>query len=242
MSATRQLTASLNITDPDFTQANLGSRGQCTTASFALAAGATCNLSVNFEPLTGGSLSGDATLTDNALNNSPNSQLFSAQRHGHTRVGRQFPHCGGNGLRHRLRDIRRLIDQLQPCQWKHDGVCVAAYSGGTVTLTANPATGSAFSGWGGACAGSSLTCTVNMSASQNVTASFGPGGFGNVNVCTGGNPSGCPGSSQTVTFNFTASTTVNSVQAVTQGASGLDFRIAATPAAARPSLPANPAR
>src|SRR5436189_234356 len=44
-------------------------------------------------------------------------------------------------------------------------------SGTSVTLTAAPASGSVFSGWGGACAGTG-GCTVAMSAAKSVTATF----------------------------------------------------------------------
>ncbi len=50
--------------------------------------------------------------------------------------------------------------------------CVASYdTGASVTLTATPAIGSIFSGWGGACSGTG-PCTVTMSAARNVTAYF----------------------------------------------------------------------
>jgi len=44
----------------------------------------------------------------------------------------------------------------------------------SVTLDASPASGSTFTGWGGACAGSgtAATCTIIMDASKNVTAVF----------------------------------------------------------------------
>jgi hypothetical protein len=51
--------------------------------------------------------------------------------------------------------------------------CSATYPGGTlVTLTETPTGGSTFGGWGGACSGTSVTCTVTMNSAQNVTASF----------------------------------------------------------------------
>ncbi len=50
--------------------------------------------------------------------------------------------------------------------------CFANYNSGTVvTLTATPAGGSIFTGWGGACSGT-LTCSVTMNAAQTVTATF----------------------------------------------------------------------
>ncbi|MFZ9668523.1 MAG: InlB B-repeat-containing protein [Solirubrobacterales bacterium] len=42
----------------------------------------------------------------------------------------------------------------------------------SVTLTADPAAGSTFAGWGGDCSGSSTTCTVTILGDRNVTATF----------------------------------------------------------------------
>ncbi|MBK8011310.1 MAG: DUF4214 domain-containing protein [Deltaproteobacteria bacterium] len=51
--------------------------------------------------------------------------------------------------------------------------CSNSYSASTnVTLTASPSAGWIFSGWSGACSGSSATCTVTMSSARTVTASF----------------------------------------------------------------------
>jgi Divergent InlB B-repeat domain len=50
--------------------------------------------------------------------------------------------------------------------------CSQQYNAGTtVTLYASPASGSIFNGWGGACIGTG-SCTVSMSSSKSVTASF----------------------------------------------------------------------
>ncbi|MBI3774846.1 MAG: InlB B-repeat-containing protein [Gammaproteobacteria bacterium] len=50
--------------------------------------------------------------------------------------------------------------------------CSASYVSGTsVTLIATPATGYAFTGWGGACSGTG-SCAVAMNSAQNVAASF----------------------------------------------------------------------
>lgn len=60
--------------------------------------------------------------------------------------------------------------------------CSASYPSGTaVTLSAAPASGSIFSGWGGACSGTATTCVVSMSAARAVSATFNlsivPSGF-----------------------------------------------------------------
>ncbi len=51
--------------------------------------------------------------------------------------------------------------------------------GSTVGLTATPAAGAKFGGWGGACGGKLPTCTVAMDAAKRVTAQF-TGGSGRV--------------------------------------------------------------
>jgi uncharacterized repeat protein (TIGR02543 family) len=51
--------------------------------------------------------------------------------------------------------------------------CSEVYVHGTsVTLAAAPGSGSAFASWGGACAGQGNPCTVSMTASHSVTATF----------------------------------------------------------------------
>lgn len=45
-------------------------------------------------------------------------------------------------------------------------------AGDTVTLTANPVSNAVFTGWSGACTGTSMTCDVAMDMAKNVSASF----------------------------------------------------------------------
>src|SRR5436190_1603714 len=53
------------------------------------------------------------------------------------------------------------------------GTCTATYNSGTsVTLTATPDAGSIFTGWTGCDTVLDTTCTVSMSASRSVTATF----------------------------------------------------------------------
>jgi uncharacterized repeat protein (TIGR02543 family) len=49
---------------------------------------------------------------------------------------------------------------------------VNATTGSSVTLTATPATGSTFDGWGGACSGTATTCSVTMDSAKAVSAGF----------------------------------------------------------------------
>lgn len=53
--------------------------------------------------------------------------------------------------------------------------CRETYAlGQSITLTATPAPGSGFMGWGGACTGTARTCTLAMTGARNVTARFVP--------------------------------------------------------------------
>jgi uncharacterized repeat protein (TIGR02543 family) len=64
--------------------------------------------------------------------------------------------------------------------------CSATFSSGTtVTLTATPAGGAIFGGWGGSCSGTGPTCSVSMTAARSVSATFraaGPPGTLTINV------------------------------------------------------------
>jgi phospholipase C len=60
--------------------------------------------------------------------------------------------------------------------------CSASFNAGTqVTLTATPATNSFFVGWAGACSGNNSTCTLTLSASQQVSATFNTSGIAVLN-------------------------------------------------------------
>lgn len=71
--------------------------------------------------------------------------------------------------------------------------CGANYTSGTsVTLTESPSSGYTFSSWGGSCSGSGTTCTVSMTGTKSVSATFTSTGGGTpttytVNVTSAGN-------------------------------------------------------
>lgn len=72
--------------------------------------------------------------------------------------------------------------------------CSESYPNGSrITLTAVPASGAVFLGWGGACAGTATTCNVLLDENRAVSASFGArridnGGTGAFSAVSLGNP------------------------------------------------------
>ncbi|HYD41729.1 MAG TPA: lytic polysaccharide monooxygenase [Anaeromyxobacter sp.] len=63
--------------------------------------------------------------------------------------------------------------------------CSATFNSGvSVTLTATAASGSTFSGWSGACTGTSATCVTTMTAARSVGAAFGGGSTGGTTPCS----------------------------------------------------------
>jgi hypothetical protein len=85
------------------------------------------------------------------------------------------------------------------------GTCSATVNPGqSVTLTATPAGGFIFLGWGGACGGTRTTCTLTMNGDKTVSASFGAPPRLTVTPPSNGTVSGgginCPGTC-TATFN-----------------------------------------
>ena len=117
--------------------------------------------------------------------------------------------------------------------------CTASFNSGTsVTLSATPASGWAFAGWGGGCSGTA-PCTILMSAAQSVTATFKQIFTLTINV--GGKPgsgtvTGTPGaincSGPTCSANFIAGTVVKLTAAAQPGHKFTGWR---TPAACGPS-------
>jgi uncharacterized repeat protein (TIGR02543 family) len=94
-----------------------------------------------------------------------------------------------------------------------------------VLLTATPGAGAGFTGWGGACAGTSVTCTVTMSADRSVTADFS-GGSGTtvplaVTVTGSGRVTGagidCGGGASTCSVNVDTGTSVTLTAAPAAG-------------------------
>ncbi|MDX6683500.1 MAG: hypothetical protein QOG94_3539 [Solirubrobacteraceae bacterium] len=74
----------------------------------------------------------------------------------------------------------------QPAGIDCGATCSASLpAGASVTLTAAPASGSTFAGWGGACTTTATTCVVSVNANVAVTASFAAPATGNLV----GNPS-----------------------------------------------------
>lgn len=66
-----------------------------------------------------------------------------------------------------------LVANIVPSATGQVAPAGGVYSAGTsVTLTATPDTGYAFSGWNGACSGTATTCTVVMDANKTVSANF----------------------------------------------------------------------
>jgi len=90
------------------------------------------------------------------------------------------------------------------------GTCSALFAqNASVVLTASPSTGSVFTGWSGACSGSTTTCTVALSAAKTVTATFGPATVASSGTCA--NTAGTSTALATIVSNASDAYTTNTV-------------------------------
>jgi hypothetical protein len=129
-----------------------GCRGQ------TIAAGGACMVSVQFAPATRGPKS--ATLDING------GQLFATlTATGEDTVPLTVTKSGAGGG-------TVSGDQITCGPICTEPVTRSSSSNPTITLTAVPDSNSVFSGWSGACSGTSSTCTVTMSGAQTVNAQF----------------------------------------------------------------------
>ena len=198
----------------------------CTSVNgISLTPAATCFLGIYAQPQTAGVVNGTVAVSDNSLNATSATQAIALQVTGASAginpTLTVSPIGTGTGT---------VTDNLSAisCNGSNgslSGTCIASYQNGTlITLTANPAPGSVFLGWGGACTGFASTCQVSLIGTANVTASFVQQNYGSINVCQPGQTTPAPCSeSNAVTINVPTTTTIGAVQVVTQGATGLDF-------------------
>ena len=178
------------VTDPDFSLAGSGP-ANC-SSTFSLNPGADCSVSISFAPLSAGSFNGNATFTDNALNNPPAVQAVPLSGGGLNSV-QTLTVIGagaGNG------SVTSNPTGIQNCNilgGLASGTCSAGFPGGTVVLLQEiPATGYVFTGWGNACANYSTqqTCQVTLNSTASATASFAPVALNTLTVTEVGTGSG----------------------------------------------------
>ena len=154
----------LVVKGPNFLQvAGSGTPADC-TSSFALATGATCNLSVSFQPTTGGALTSTATFTDNALNTSPSvSQGIALQGTGTATVSATVG-TSPSGLAFSVDGTS--YSSPQNFSWTIGSTHTIA-----TTATQTPSSGvqDTFTSWSD---GGALSHSVTASASTTYTAAF----------------------------------------------------------------------
>ena len=154
----------LVVIGPNFLHvAGSGTPADC-TSSFAQAPGTTCNLSISFQPTTGGALTSTATFTDNALNTSPSvSQAIALQGTGVATVNATVG-TSPAGLAFSVDGTS--YSSPQNFTWVTGSVHTIA-----TTATQTPSTGvqDTFTSWSD---GGALSHSVTASASTTYTAAF----------------------------------------------------------------------
>ncbi len=213
----------LAVAGPNFVQvAGPGAPADC-SSTFSLAPGGECNLSIGFEPQSGGPLNSTAVFSDNSLNAAPATQTIALSGTGvATTYTLTVTNLGtGNGA---VTDNTGAIN-CTISNGSVTGTCSASYQSGTVVqLTAAAAAGSVFAGWNGTAQTALSSISLTMNAASAVSASFSPQSFANTNVCPTGQSTPAPCSSTiAVTLNVYENTTLGVIQVVTQGVAGLDF-------------------
>ncbi len=156
--ALNALSPGLFFKDQDFYQVpSSGTPADCTN-TFSLAPGAACNLSIDFDPLTGGTVAGSAQFVDNALNTSPSAN--------------QGVNYSGTGV---AVNYSLSVSTAGTGSGSIGGTNCSTGSyppGTTVICTENPGGGSQFTGWsGGTCSGTE-GCSFTLSGNSTVVASF----------------------------------------------------------------------
>jgi sugar lactone lactonase YvrE len=149
-----------------------GTPPDCTT-NFSLAAGASCNLSIGFTPLTTGSFKGTAVLTDNAQNAAAATQTISLSGTGQALLTPVVQITGGpfvyNGLAQPASCMATGTGGVSvsgSCSFTYNGSANAPVNGGTYSVTAsftstNPYYGNATGTGKLTIAGAPLTITAN---------------------------------------------------------------------------------
>ncbi len=156
--ALNAISPGLFFKDQDFYQvAGSGAPADC-TSTFSLAPGAACNLSIDFDPLSGGNLAGSAQFVDNALNTIPSANQ------GVNYMGT------GVGVNYSL-----SVSTAGTGSGSIGGTNCSTGSyptGATVICTENPGGGSQFTGWsGGTCSGTE-GCSFTLNGNSTVVANF----------------------------------------------------------------------
>lgn len=138
--------------------------GTCAVGG-TIAVGATCTVLVAFDPPRAGDARAEVELT--YVTSAGRTEAVIAELRG----------IGQPPGTHRL-EVERFGSGAGRVTSKPAGIACGTTceedlaAGARITLTADPAEGSVFAGWGGICEGREMTCTVTMSRRQVVRAEF----------------------------------------------------------------------